>query len=80
MIELFYSNDLQPWKLIGTKHWFGTPTWPPFHRFGTPGNMADLKSCEKAVFLSEAAEYYREVNVVYICLSQEFKRIVISQA
>ena len=43
-------------------------------------NMADVKSCEEALFLSEAAEYCRKVNVVYIWLSQEFKRIVISLA
>ena len=43
-------------------------------------NMANVTSCENALFLSEAAEYCRKVNIVCIWLSQEFKRIVISQA
>ena len=43
-------------------------------------NMADVTSGENALFLSEAAQYCRKVNIVCIWLSQEFKRIVISQA
>jgi len=47
-IERMHSCVQQPWKFIGTKEsvyirrvqlpqdWFCTPTWPPFHCFGTP--------------------------------------------
>ena len=29
--------------------WFGTPTWPPFHCFGTP--LAAVTSCENTLLL-----------------------------
>jgi len=41
--------------------WFGTPTWPPFHCFGTP-DMAAVKSCENTLFCQMALIFGRSVS------------------
>ena len=61
-IECFHSSGQHICKSIGKQRkrlhkkrvqlpgdWFGTPTWPPFHCFGTPCNMATVTSCENTL-------------------------------
>ena len=47
--------------------WFGTPTWPPFHCFGTP-NMAAVTSSENTLFSPGFTQWQVPmVNISLVC-------------